>query len=63
MKVCDLLETMNNNSIVAIRLPGHSYIMKGIAKDIYNIAGIEILNKKILRTRIHDNFLAITIEL
>ena len=36
MKVCELLETMNNDSIVAIRFVGGYILMKGRCVEIYN---------------------------
>ena len=63
MKVCELLETMDNDSIVAIRFVGGYILMKGRCVEIYNNAGMTILNKEVVRTRIIDNYLMINIKL
>lgn len=63
MKVKELLDTMNNDSIVAIRFVGGYIIMKGRCVEIYNNAGMSILNQEIVRTRIIDNYLMINIKL
>lgn len=63
MKVCELLETMNNDSIVAIRFVGGYILMKGRCVEIYNNAGMSILNQEIVKTRIIDNYLMINIKL
>lgn len=49
MKVCELLETMNNDSIVAIRFVGDYILMKGRCVEIYNNAGITILDKEVVK--------------
>lgn len=63
MKVCELLETMNNDSIVAIRFVGGYILMKGRCVEIYNNAGMSILNQEIVKTRIIDNYFLINIKL
>ena len=63
MKVCELLETMNNDSVVAIRFVGGYILMKGRCAEIYNNAGMTILNQEVVRTRIIDNYLMINIKL
>lgn len=63
MKVCELLETMNNDSIVAIRFVGGYILMKGRCVEIYNNVGMSILNQEIVKTRIIDNYLMINIKL
>ena len=55
MKVRDLLETMNNDSIVAIRFVGGYIIMKGRCVEIYNNAGMTILNQEVVKTRIIED--------
>lgn len=63
MKVCELLETMNNDSIVAIRFVGGYILMKGRCIEIYNNVGMSILNQEIVKTRIINNCLMINIKL
>lgn len=63
MKVRDLLETMNNDSIVAISFVGGYILMKGRCVEIYNNAGMSILSQEIVKTRIIDNYLMIYIKL
>lgn len=63
MKVKELLDTMNNDSIVAIRFVGGYILMKGRCVEIYNNAGMTILNQEVVRTRIIDNYLMINIKL
>ena len=63
MKVCELLETMNNDSIVAIRFVGGYILMKGRCVEIYNNGGMSILNQEIVKTKIIDNCLMINIKL
>lgn len=55
MKVCELLETMNNDSIVAIRFVGGYILMKGRCVEICNNAGITILDKEVVKTRIIED--------
>lgn len=57
MKVKELLETMNNDSIVAIaiRFVGGYILMKGRCVEIYNNAGMTILNQEVVRTRIIED--------
>lgn len=55
MKACELLETMNNDSIAAIRFVGGCILMKGRCVEIYNNAGITILDKEVVKTRITED--------
>lgn len=55
MKVKELLNTMNNDSIVAIRFVGGYILMKGRCVEIYNNAGMTILNQEVVRTRIIED--------
>lgn len=55
MKVKELLDTMNNDSIVAIRFVGGYILMKGRCVEIYNNAGMTILNQEVVRTRIIED--------
>lgn len=55
MKVKELLDTMNNDSIVAIRFVGGYILMKGRCVEIYNNTGMTILNQEVVRTRIIED--------
>ena len=70
MKVRDLLETMNNDSIVAIHFVGSYILMKCRCVEIYNNARMTILNQEVVKTRIIEDsskieksYLMITIKL